>query len=76
MSGADIRDAREAFLNLLADAWNFDEEPDGDETGDHTRIIVNAKWRQWDELADALGIPARRYDESTFQRLERAVGAE
>jgi hypothetical protein len=39
-------------------------------------IIVNAKWRQWDELADALGIPARRYDESTFQRLERAVGAE
>lgn len=69
----DIAYARQAFLDLLIGADDFHEEPDGDETGNHTRLILTAEWRLWSALADALGIPAERFDQTTFNRLERAV---
>jgi hypothetical protein len=68
-----IADAREAFLNMLADAFQFEEEPDGDETGDHTRFIIITGWRQLAELAETLGIEGPRYMETWGHALDRAL---
>jgi len=68
-----IEDAREAFLNMLADAFDFHDEPDGDETGDHTRFVIITGWRQMAELAEALDIKGPRYMETWADALDRAI---
>jgi hypothetical protein len=68
-----LREAREAFLNLLADAVDYHDEPDGDETGDHTRFVIITHWRQMAELAEALGIDGPRYMETWADALDRAI---
>lgn len=65
-------EAREAFLDMCADAVDFHEEPDGDETGNHTRILLNTHWRQFERLAEAFGIKAG-YMETPFGAVERAI---
>lgn len=67
-----LRGAREAFLDLIADAVEFKEEPDGDEGGDYTRYIIITGWQQLERLAEAFGI-RRRFDESTGDAIKRAI---
>jgi hypothetical protein len=70
---AQVDDAREAFLNMLADAFDFHDEPDCDETGDHTRFVIVTGWRQLAELAEALGIKGPGYMQTWADALERAI---
>ena len=65
--------AREAFLNMLADARDFYWEPDGDETGDHTTAVIVTHWRQFSELAEALGIKAPGYMQSWEDTIDAAL---
>lgn len=68
-------EAREAFLNMLADARDFHDEPDGDETGDHTHFIINTHWRQLSELCMALGIKEPGYMETWADAIDKAIAA-
>lgn len=70
-----LYDARESFLNLIADG-SIKEEPDGDETGDHTQYIIQTHWRQLGELCDALGLPSPRYAETVGGMLDRALATD
>lgn len=69
--------AREAFLNLIADASEWEEDPDGDmnDAGamiDLTTYKLRTGRMQLEELAEALGIK-RAYDESVKDAIDRAV---
>lgn len=68
-----LRAPREAFLNMLADARDFHWEPDGDETGDHTTACLVTDWRQFAEVAEALGIKGPGYDETWSDAIDRAI---
>lgn len=75
-----IEAAREAFLNLIADAIEWKEEPDGDI--DSSGRMINCTtyhlitgYRELDELVEALGID-RRYDETAYQAIDRAISDE
>lgn len=76
----DIEKAREAFLNMLADASVFEEQPDGDmnDAGnmiDCTTYKIITGWRQFEELCEALGIKRQRYDETLMDALGRHIQA-
>lgn len=70
-----LREAREAFLNFLADARDYHWEPDGDETGDHTTVHISSHWRQFEELALALGIKEPGYMETWPDAIDAALKA-
>ena len=53
---ADKQDTREAFLDMIADARDWHDEPDGDETGDHTTLHLITHHSQMERLIVALGI--------------------
>lgn len=71
--------AREAFLNLLADAVTFEEQPDADindagRTIDCTTFKIIIRTRQMEEFMDALGIEIK-WNETTMDALTRAIEA-
>lgn len=51
-----LHDAREEFLNMVADGA-VKLEIDGDETGDCSTITITTGWRQLRDLIDVLDIP-------------------
>lgn len=75
----ELETAREAFLNMLADAGdNFQEQPDGD-VNDAGRMIDCTTYkiitchRQFEELCEALGIKRARYDQSLMDAIDEAI---
>lgn len=74
-----IAKAREAFLNLIADAKVWEEDVDGD-ADEYGRLIVYVSYRietdqmQLEELAEALGITTK-WGESIKDAIDRAVSA-
>lgn len=75
-----ISAAREAFLNMIADAYVWEEQPDGD-VNEHGRAIdcttfkLITGWRQVEELCDALGIERRRTEETLAEAIDRHIQA-
>lgn len=75
----DLEKAREAFLNMLADAGeDFQEQPDGDvnsagRTIDCTTYKIITGYRQFEELCEALGIKRARYDQSLMDAIDAAI---
>ena len=73
-----IESAREAFLNMIADADRFDEDVDGD-ADDYGRPVFTINYHltvghhQLQELCDALGIKAKRYDETLKDAIDKAI---
>lgn len=75
---SDLEKARDAFLNMLADALEFEEQPDGDvnESGhmiDCTTYKIITGYRQFEELCEALGIKRDRYDEPLINAIDRHI---
>jgi len=61
----DLEKARDAFLNMIADAIEWEEHPDGDvnDAGqmiDCTTYTLRTNPKQLEELVDALGIKRGR----------------
>jgi hypothetical protein len=73
--GVDVEAAREAFLNMIADARDWHDEPDGDETGDHTTFHLITHWSQMADLCIALGIKRPGYMETWADAIDRAVAS-
>ncbi len=69
-------EALDAFLDLIADAHDWHDEPDGDETGDHTTYHLITHWRQMERLCLALGIKEPRYMETWMNAIDRALDRE
>jgi len=74
-----LEKAREAFLNLIADAVDYEYNPDGDVTDsgypiDCSTFKIVTRRSQMDELVEALGIP-RRFDEDVADAIDRAIDA-
>lgn len=72
----DITKAREAFLNMIADAVEWEEQPDGDVDSngrmmDCTTYKLITGWRQLEELCEALGIERKRMDENLMDAIDR-----
>ena len=72
-AGSD--EAREAFLDMIADARDYRVEPDGDETGDHTHFIVISHWQQFSRLAEAAGIKPPGYMQTWADAIDAALQA-
>jgi hypothetical protein len=69
--------AREAFLNMIADAKRWDEDVDGDTDGEGGMVItcqyhLTTAHGQLEELVDALGIK-RAFDEGAGEAIDRAL---
>ena len=76
-TGLDFLDAaREAFLDLIAHAISFEEDPDGDMVGGRLVNLTTYKFivshQSLHELCDALGI-AIGYNESAGQAITRYI---
>lgn len=73
---SDINKAREAFLDLIADAKRFEEICDGDEVNGMAAVYLSYEMtvdgRQLADLADALGVQAR-YMESPGDAIRRVI---
>jgi hypothetical protein len=67
-----LADAREAFLNMVADAKKWEFEYDGDETGCWATVTMVSDHGQVQELCDALGMIGP-YDEGLDERIARYV---
>lgn len=77
--GPTLEGAREAFLNLIADAERFDEDVDGDTDGEGGMIVtvqyhLTTQHMQLDELFDALGFK-KRAGETSYMALLRELEA-
>jgi len=68
---ADIEKAREAFLNMIADAVRWEEECDGEEMYYH----LTTRYVQLEELLKALGIE-QGYAVSAGDAIEQALAIE
>jgi hypothetical protein len=68
--------AREAFLNLIADARRFDEQVDGDEVNGRAVVyisyVIETGHEQLKDLAEALGIKLR-FAETAGDAIKRAL---
>jgi len=70
----NLEDAREAFLNMLADAAEFREEPDYcTDSGDCTRYIINSGVWNFAELCRALGLKDPGCMETWKDVIDRAI---
>jgi F420-0:gamma-glutamyl ligase len=72
----DLEMAREALLDLIADAAKFEEDVDGDEQNGRPIVIINydlrVNERALRELAEALSVPIR-LGETAGDALKRAI---
>lgn len=73
-AAAVTTEAREAFLDLIADAKMFHTETDGDETGQHTQHTIVTADDQLKALVKALGIK-QQWGELTEDAISRAIDA-
>ncbi len=75
-----VDNARDAFLNMIADATRWDEDVDGDRDDDGRPIMtidyhLTIGHSQLQELCDALGIKAKGYDETLKEAIDAAISA-
>lgn len=70
--------AREAFLNMIADAEKWEEDVDGD-CGDDGRSVMYINYdlrtghSQLQELCETIGIEPKRYDQTLFERIDELI---